>query len=47
LGTIAPGAAADLIAVNGNPLEDLGLLQSQGRHLALIMKNGAIYKRAL
>jgi imidazolonepropionase-like amidohydrolase len=47
LGVIAPGALADLIAVDGNPLKDLGLLQEQGRHLGLIMKNGAVFKRAL
>jgi imidazolonepropionase-like amidohydrolase len=47
LGTIAPGALADLVAVDGNPLEDLGLLQNQGRHLSLIVKNGAVFKRAL
>ncbi|MDB6082192.1 MAG: peptidase, partial [Gammaproteobacteria bacterium] len=47
LGTIAPGALADLIAVNGNPLEDLNLQQEQGRHLDLIMKGGAIFKRVL
>jgi imidazolonepropionase-like amidohydrolase len=47
LGTIAPGALADLIAVNGNPLEDLSLLQEQGRHLDLIMKGGALFKRTL
>jgi imidazolonepropionase-like amidohydrolase len=45
LGIIAPGALADLIAVEGNPLEDLSLLQNQGRHLALIVKNGAVFKR--
>jgi imidazolonepropionase-like amidohydrolase len=47
LGTIAPGALADLIAVDGNPLENLGLLQEQGRHLDLIMKSGAVFKSAL
>lgn len=47
LGTIAPGALADLIAVAGNPLQDLSLLQEQGRHLDLIMKGGAVFKRAL
>ena len=46
LGIIAPGALADLIAVAGNPLADLGLLQNQGQQLTLIMKNGAIVKRA-
>ena len=47
LGTIAPGALADLIAVNGNPLDDLSLLQDQGRHLAVIMKGGVFFKRTL
>jgi imidazolonepropionase-like amidohydrolase len=47
LGVIAPGALADLIAVDGNPLKDLGLLQDQGRHLAVIMKSGTVHKRAL
>jgi imidazolonepropionase-like amidohydrolase len=47
LGIIAPGALADLIAVDGNPLKDLGLLQRQGQHLDLIMKGGAFFKRTL
>jgi imidazolonepropionase-like amidohydrolase len=47
LGTVAPGALADLIAVDGNPLEDLSLLQDQGRHLDLIMKGGRAFKCAL
>jgi len=37
---------ADLIAVEGDPLQDLGLLQEQGRHLRLILKNGAVHKYA-
>jgi imidazolonepropionase-like amidohydrolase len=47
IGRIAPGYLADLLAVDGNPLEDLGLLQEQGRHLALIMKDGLAYKSRL
>ena len=47
LGMVAPGAFADLLAVDGDPLEDLGLLEEQGRHLALIMKEGAIVKNRL
>jgi imidazolonepropionase-like amidohydrolase len=38
LGVIAPGALADLLVVDGNPLMDLALLQEQGKHLLLIMK---------
>jgi imidazolonepropionase-like amidohydrolase len=47
LGAIRSGAYADLIAVKGDPLRDLGLLQDQGAHLDLIMKAGAVVKRAL
>lgn len=38
LGVIAPGAFGDLIAVEGNPLEDLSLLRSD--RLDLIIKGG-------
>ena len=44
LGVIAPDAYADLLAIDGNPLDDLSLLEGQGKHLALIMKGGVIYK---
>ncbi len=47
LGVIAPGALADLLVVEGNPLEDLNLLQDQGAHLAAIMKGGKLYKNSL
>src|SRR5579872_1192573 len=47
LGVIEPGAIADLIVVDGDPLEDLGLLQDQGRHLQLIMKGGKIHKNCV
>ena len=47
LGVIAPGAYADIIAVDGNPLEDITLLEGQGKHLPLIMKGGVIYKDSL
>ena len=44
LGVIAPGAIADLLVVNGNPLADLGLLEHQGHHLLAIMKDGEFAK---
>lgn len=47
LGVIAPGAIADVVVVDGNPLEDLNLLQDQGRHLSLIMKAGKECKNEL
>ena len=46
-GVIAEGAIADIIVVDGNPLEDLGVLQGQGEMIPLIMKDGEIYKNAL
>ena len=47
LGTIAPGAVADILVVDGDPLADLGLLQEQGRHIPVIMKEGRFCKNAL
>ena len=45
IGVVAPGAFADLIVVDGNPLADLSLLTRQGQHMPLIMKGGDIVKR--
>jgi imidazolonepropionase-like amidohydrolase len=47
LGVIAPGAWADLLLVDGNPLGDLGLFQDQGAHLAAIMKGGRFHKHRI
>ena len=41
LGTIQINFLADIIAVKGNPLEDITLLQ----HTGFVMKDGKIYKR--
>lgn len=45
IGTIAPGAHADLVVVEGNPLADLSLLTRQGRHMPVILRGGAFVKR--
>jgi imidazolonepropionase-like amidohydrolase len=47
LGTITAGAIADLLVIDGNPLDDLGLLQDQGRHMPIIMKAGRLHKNLL
>lgn len=45
LGVIKPGASADLLIVDGNPLEDIDLLAANGRHLSHIMVRGRFVKR--
>ncbi|WP_110597586.1 MULTISPECIES: metal-dependent hydrolase family protein [Salinicola] len=47
IGCVAPGAWADLIVVDGNPLEDMSLLAGQGKHLSLIMQGGRAVKDRL
>ncbi len=47
LGIVEPGALADLIVVDGNPLKNLGLFQDQGAHLPVIMQAGKFHKNAL
>src|SRR5215472_10059236 len=46
LGIVAPGARADLIAVDGHPLADISLLDGQGERMTHIMKDGVFYKRS-
>ena len=43
IGAIAPGKLADIVAVRGNPLEDVTILQ----HVSFVMKDGAVYKDEL
>lgn len=47
LGCLKPGAFADLLLIDGNPLTNLDLFGDQGRHMAMIMKGGQFHKRAL
>ncbi|WMC12381.1 amidohydrolase family protein [Oceanimonas pelagia] len=47
LGKIVEGAYADLILVNGNPLEDIDLVANPQKNFDLIMKDGVIYKNQL
>lgn len=47
LGCVSPGAHADLIVVDGDPLKDIGLLAADGRKLDLIMRAGEVVKNRL
>jgi imidazolonepropionase-like amidohydrolase len=47
LGCIAPGAHADMLVVDGNPLEDIAILAADGRHLRVIMRAGELIKNEL
>ena len=44
LGTVAPGAFADLIVVDGDPVADIGVLSGQGERIALVVKRGRTYR---
>jgi imidazolonepropionase-like amidohydrolase len=41
IGALKPGYFADIVAVPGDPLQDIGVLQK----VAFVMKDGTIYKR--
>jgi imidazolonepropionase-like amidohydrolase len=47
LGVVEPGAFADLIVVDGDPLKKLELFLDQGAHLPVIMKAGQFHKNTL
>jgi len=40
IGVIAPAAYADVIAVSGDPLKDIGILE----HVTFVMHNGSVFK---
>jgi len=47
LGVVEEGALADLLLVDGNPLEDIKLVEDPAKNFVLIMKDGKIYKNTL
>jgi imidazolonepropionase-like amidohydrolase len=47
LGVVEQGALADLLLVEGNPLENINLIADPAKNFVVIMKDGAIYKDAL
>jgi len=47
LGVVEEGALADLLLVDGNPLENIKLVEDPDRNFLIIMKNGIVYKDTL
>jgi imidazolonepropionase-like amidohydrolase len=47
LGVVEEGALADLLLVDGNPLENIKLIEDPDKNFPLIMKDGTIYKNVL
>ncbi|MDQ2705406.1 MAG: amidohydrolase family protein, partial [Pseudomonadota bacterium] len=47
LGVVEEGALADLLLVDGNPLENIDLIADPANNFKIIMKDGAIYKNTL
>jgi len=47
LGVVEEGALADLLLVDGNPIEDIMLIANPAKNLLIIMKDGKIYKNTL
>jgi imidazolonepropionase-like amidohydrolase len=47
LGVVEEGALADLLLIEGNPLEDISLIANPDKNFLVIMKDGKIYKDAL
>jgi len=47
LGVIKEGAYADILLIDGNPLDDVSILGDNGKNISLIMKDGTIYKNTI
>jgi imidazolonepropionase-like amidohydrolase len=47
LGTIAPGALADLLVVDGDPLADVGVIAEDGKNLRAIVRGGHLVRNEL
>jgi imidazolonepropionase-like amidohydrolase len=46
LGVVEEGALADLLLIDGNPLQNIKLIADPAKSLLVIMKDGKIYKNA-
>jgi len=46
MGTLAPGKLADLVVMDGNPLENIALFKDS-KHVVHVMKDGAVVRSSL
>jgi imidazolonepropionase-like amidohydrolase len=44
---VSEGALADLLLVDGNPLENIKLIENPQQSFVVIVKDGKIYKKVL
>jgi imidazolonepropionase-like amidohydrolase len=47
IGCVAPGAHADLLVVEGDPLRDIGLVAADGEHLRAVVRGGEVVRSSL
>lgn len=47
LGVVEEGALADLLLVDGNPLEDIHLVDDPSKNFVVIVKDGKVYKNSI
>ena len=47
LGVVEEGAFADLLLVDGNPIDNIKLIEDPERNFVVIMKDGRIYKNTV
>jgi imidazolonepropionase-like amidohydrolase len=47
LGVVAPGALADLLLVDGDPLANIDLIADPAKNFVVIMKDGKVYKNTV
>ncbi|HEX9157206.1 MAG TPA: amidohydrolase family protein, partial [Syntrophales bacterium] len=46
-GSLKPGLAADVLIVDGNPLEDISVLTPKNSRIEMVIKNGKIVYKDL
>jgi imidazolonepropionase-like amidohydrolase len=47
IGVVEEGSLADLLLVDGNPLEDIDLIADPARNFLIIMKDGVVFKNSV